>query len=430
MKSLTEIAHSLQGYDPAYTSVPSALAFLDQLVDPIDEVEELDLPAALDRILAGDLISPLDVPPQDNSGMDGYAFDGSVLSERSGEIELQVMGTALAGKPMGVTLGPGQCLRIMTGALLPVGIDTVIAQESVRLDTDGSRIRFSSHAVRRGDNRRLRGEDLRRGTLALRNGQRLSPPRLGLAASLGLGRLKAYRRPRVAVVSTGDEIQACGDTLREGAVYDSNRYSLIGCLRRLGCEITDLGLVRDQPAQLRQTLEGAAAHADLIISSGGVGPGQADHTRAGLSGMAEMMFCQLAMRPGRPLGVGRIQAAAGKRPALMLALPGNPVASLVSFLVLVRPALLKLMGCREAAPPLLRARSKEPLHKKPGRTEYQRGRVSVDGQGQLWVELTGDQGSGILSSVAQAHGLIVLPHESATVKPGDWVEVMMFDGHL
>jgi len=428
MKSLTEIADSLKGYDPAHLSVASALSFLDKLVDPIKDLEVLELDAALDRILAGDLISPLDIPPRDNSAMDGYAFDGSVLHDPAGEVELAVVGRVLAGQAWLQALQPNQSLRIMTGAVLPKGLDTVIPQESVRVHADASRIRFPSSAVQSGDNRRLRGEDLRRGTIALRDGERLSPPCLGLAASLGQRSLTVYRRPRVAVLSTGDEIESVGDALRAGAVYDSNRYSLIGCLRRLACEVIDLGRIRDDPALLQQTIESAAARADLIISSGGISLGEADYTRASLGPRAEMVFWQLAMKPGRPLGVGRIRSA--ERTALMVALPGNPVAALVSFLVLVRPALLKLMGCRAVPPPLLRARSSGPLAKKPGRTEYLRGRVRVDGQGQLRAEVTGHQGSGILSSVTQAHGLIVLPHDSGPVESGDWVEMMLFDGHL
>jgi molybdopterin molybdotransferase len=234
----------------------------------------------------------------------------------------------------------------------------------------------------------------------------------------------------VACLSTGDEIAALGEPLREGSVYDSNRYSLMGLLRRLGCKVVDLGLIPDDPARLRTALERAADQADVVISSGGVSVGQADHTRVLLDEVADMVFWRVAMRPGRPLAAGRVQRPDRARPTLVFGLPGNPVAVMVTFMALVRPTLLKLMGCADEPPPLLQARSLTALQKKPGRTEYQRGWVSIDPQGQLQVRVTGNQGSGVLSSMTEANGLIVLPHESGSVKPGDAVEVMMFEGYL
>jgi molybdopterin molybdotransferase len=271
---------------------------------------------------------------------------------------------------------------------------------------------------------------LRQGSIALRRGQRLGPARLGLAASLGLERLPVYRRLRVACLSTGDEITAAGQVLREGAVYDSNRYSLMGLLQRLGCEVIDLGLIPDEPQQLRAAFERAAQEADVVISSGGVSVGEADHTRALLHQIADMVFWRVAMRPGRPLAAGRIVRKDRPRPTLVFGLPGNPVAVMVTFLALVRPALLELMGCSDEPPPLLRARSLSELRKKPGRTEYQRGWVSANAQGELQVQVTGNQGSGVLSSMTQANGLIVLPHEARSIQIGDPVDVMMFEGYL
>jgi molybdopterin molybdotransferase len=242
--------------------------------------------------------------------------------------------------------------------------------------------------------------------------------------------LKVYRRPRVACLSTGDEITAAGQALREGAVYDSNRYSLMGLLQRLGCEVIDLGLIPDDPQKLRVAFEAAAQQADVVISSGGVSVGEADHTRALLDEMADMVFWRVAMRPGRPLAAGRITRKDQPRPTLVFGLPGNPVAVMVTFLALVRPTLLQLMGCSDAPPPLLRARSLSHLRKKPGRTEYQRGWVSANANGELEVSVSGNQGSGVLSSMAQANGLIVLPHEGGSVQIGDSVDVMMFEGYL
>ena len=427
MKSLQDIADALQGYDPQAMPVDQVLAFLQEMVDPIVETEVLDLIGARERILAGKLISPLDVPPHDNSAMDGYAFDGAALKPGQ-DLRLRVVGTAWAGKAWQGQAGPGQCVRIMTGAIMPAGLDTVLPQELAQIDADGMTVPASR--IQAGDNRRLRGEDLRRNEEALADGVRLNPARLGLSASLGIERLTVYRRPVVACFSTGDEILPAGHAPREGAVYDSNRYTLIGLLKRLGCQVLDLGLVPDDPAQLQRAFERAAAEADAVISSGGVSVGQADHTKAMIGELGEVMLWRVAMRPGRPLAVGRIRHPARDRATLVFGLPGNPVAVMVTFLAFVRPALLRLMGCSDPSPPLLQARSLEAIRKKAGRTEYQRGWVNLNEQGQLQVRTTGNQGSGVLSSMAQANGLIVLDHQQESVQAGEMVNVMMFEGVL
>ncbi|MBS0317371.1 MAG: molybdopterin molybdotransferase MoeA, partial [Proteobacteria bacterium] len=302
----------------------------------------------------------------------------------------------------------------------------------------------------RGDNRRLAGEDLRRGQPALSAGRLLTPAALGLLASLGLRTVPVVRRLRVAYFSTGDEILSLGDAPREGAVYDSNRYTVFGLLRRLGCEVIDLGVVRDDPAQLEAAFTGAAARADAIITSGGVSVGEADHTRMMMKQLGDVAFWRIAMRPGRPMAVGRIGKSsrfaagppqgetapsggseprgAGSVGAILFGLPGNPVAVMVTFLAFVRPALLRMMGASAEPLPRLKAHSQEAIRKKPGRTEYQRGIVSTGAGGSLQVRTTGNQGSGVLSSMVQANGLIVLPHEGGDVAVGDEVEVMMFDG--
>ena len=427
MKSLQDIADALQGYDPQAMPVDQVLAFLREMVDPIVETEVLDLISARERILAGKLISPLDVPPHDNSAMDGYAFDGAALKPGQ-DLRLRVVGTAWAGKAWQGQAGPGQCVRIMTGAIMPAGLDTVLPQELAQIDADGMTVPASR--IRAGDNRRLRGEDLRRNEEALADGVRLNPARLGLSASLGIERLPVYRRPVVACFSTGDEILSAGHAAREGAVYDSNRYTVIGLLERLGCQVLDLGLVPDDPAQLQRAFERAAAEADAVISSGGVSVGQADHTKAMIGQLGEVMLWRVAMRPGRPLAVGRIRHPARDRATLVFGLPGNPVAVMVTFLAFVRPALLRLMGCSDPSPPLLQARSLEAIRKRAGRTEYQRGWVSLNDQGQLQVRTTGNQGSGVLSSMAHANGLIVLGHEQESIQAGEMVSVMMFEGVL
>ncbi|GAC1543143.1 MAG: molybdopterin molybdotransferase MoeA [Ramlibacter sp.] len=421
MKSLAEIAAQLQGYDPHALLAPQVDAFLAQLVQPVAGVQAVGIADALGRVMADDVVSPLNVPPHDNSAMDGFAFDGSQLLAGQ-TLRLQVVGTALAGKAWQGQLGAGQALKIMTGAILPDGLDTVVPQELARTVVSGS-IEVPADVVQRGDNRRLAGEDLAAGRPALLRGERLGPAACGLLASLGLPTVSVVRRLKVAYFSTGDEILSLGEPTREGAVYDSNRYTVRGLLTRLGCEMVDLGVVGDDPAQLEAAFLSAAAQADAIVTSGGVSVGEADYTKAMMKKLGDVAFWKIAMRPGRPMAVGRIGES------VLFGLPGNPVAVMVTFLAFVRPALLRMMGCREAsAPPLLRARSLEALRKKPGRTEYQRGIVSTASDGTLQVRTTGNQGSGVLSSMVQANGLIVLHHDQASVATGDPVDVMMFEG--
>ena len=427
MKTLADIAAQLQGYDPQSLPVAEVQAFLRELVSPVEDTEDLSLLESSNRILAGDLICPIDVPQHDNSAMDGYAFAGSQLDPNR-PLSLRVATTVRAGRSSHPSVGPGECVKIMTGAVMPAGLDTVLPQELAQLSPDGLSLTVAPGLLRIGDNRRLRGEDLQRGQAALRRGQRLGPAQLGLAASLGISELRVYRKLKVACFSTGDEIVLPGHALPEAAVYDSNRYTLIGLLRSLGCEVLDLGLVADEPAQLKATFEQAARQADAIISSGGVSVGEADHTKAMMRELGDVVFWRVAMRPGRPMAVGRIKAADRATGTVMFGLPGNPVAVMVTFLAFVRPALLQMMGCTDAPPPLLKARSVQSLRKKPGRTEYQRGWVDTDGQGQLQVRVTGDQGSGVLSSMDKANGLIVLHHLQGPVAQGQSVDVMMFSG--
>jgi molybdopterin molybdotransferase len=273
-----------------------------------------------------------------------------------------------------------------------------------------------------GDNRRFKGEDLMEGRPALLAGERLGPAACGLVASLGIAQVNVRRRLRVAYFSTGDEILSLGEPPREGAVYDSNRYTVHGLLTRLGCEVIDLGVVRDEPALLEQAFRDAAASADAIITSGGVSVGEADFTKAMMKQLGDVAFWRIAMRPGRPMAVGKIANS------VLFGLPGNPVAVMVTFLAFVRPALLRMMGARVTPPVYLKARCVEAMRKKPGRTEYQRGTVVRTPDGSLEVRTTGNQGAGVLSSMVQANGLIVLHHAQGNVAPGDEVDVMMFEG--
>ncbi len=423
--SLQSIAEQLQGYDPQALTVAHVNAFLRQLVEPLTQTETVSPMQAHGRILAEDVISPISVPPHDNSAMDGYAFAGAQMLAGQ-ETVLRVVGTALAGKAWSGQCGPGECVRIMTGAIMPAGLDTVVPQELARVESD--QVTIAAALLETGENRRKLGEDLMQGQPALRAGIRMGPAACGLVASLGLPSVKVLRRPRVAYFSTGDEILSLGEPQREGAVYDSNRYTVFAMLQALGCEVLDMGVVKDQPELLEAAFRDAAAQADAIITSGGVSVGEADYTKAMMKKMGDVAFWRIAMRPGRPMAVGRLTQ--NGRDCVLFGLPGNPVAVMVTFLAFVRPALQRLMGWDAPAQPLLKARTREKLRKKPGRTEYQRGIVERDENGELWVRLTGNQGSGVLSSMVQANGLIVLHHEQPTAEIGDWIDVMMFDGHL
>ncbi len=469
--TLAEIAARLQGYDPQALSAEAAGAFLRELVVPLAGVEHIPVPQALHRVLVTDVVSPIPVPGHDNSAMDGYAFNhaecyginsylGSqngcsspVLSESLPTVVLQPVARALAGQlPLQQGLAPGQCVQITTGAPMPPGCDTVVPSELTEKLPDGRVRLLAPQQLRPGDNRRLAGEDLRAGAVALPAGSRISPAGLGLLASLGVPTVAVRPRLRVAVMSTGDEILAPGEPPRPGAVFDSNRFTLTALLTRLGFDVVDLGLVPDQPQALRAAFERGAAQAHAIITSGGVSVGEADHTKVVMRELGDVAFWRVAMRPGRPMAVGTMPAIEKNSPlrpidvassytndsngpgasrCVLFGLPGNPVAVMVTFLAFVRPALLRLAGCHDAAcapPPMLRAQSAVRLRKKPGRTEYQRGVLTPGPDGHWQVATTGDQGSGILRSMVEAHGLIVLPHDSGDVNPGDWVSVMVFEG--
>ena len=452
MKSIAQIAAELQGYDPQALPADAVNAFLARLVVPVADVERVPVMQALGRVLAEDVVSPVSVPPHDNSAMDGFAFRGTELVAGQ-PLVLRSVGTAFAGAAWQGTVAAGECVKIMTGAVMPAGLDTVVPQEFARVQ--GDHITVPAGVVRAGDNRRKLGEDLMAGQPALLKGERLAPAALGLVASLGMGEVPVLRRLKVAYFSTGDEILSVGEPPREGAVYDSNRYTVFGMLTQLGCEVIDLGVVKDEPALLEAAFRRAAAEADAIITSGGVSVGEADHTKAMMKKLGDVAFWRIAMRPGRPMAVGRIaggvaaefQAKSGSSPylagaasslndsnqeggSILFGLPGNPVAVMVTFIAFVRPALLRMMGARDEPPVLLRAASEEAVRKKPGRTEYQRGIVTRQADGRLTVRTTGNQGSGVLSSMVQGNGLIVLAHDQGNVAVGDEVGVLMFKGAL
>jgi molybdopterin molybdotransferase len=413
-------------------SVAQARAAIAERLRPIAERDTVPIAQALGRVVADDVISPIDVPAHDNSAMDGYAFAGAAL-QSDGAITLRSVGSVMAGAAHAGAVEAGQCVRIMTGAMMPAGADTVVPFELCQV-RDGGRglgVRIDPGVIRAGENLRRRGEDLARGKPAIRAGRVLKPADLGLMASLGIGTVSVMRRLRVAVFSTGDEITPLGQPLQPGCVYDSNRFSLMGALQRLGMEVIDLGLVRDDPQALRVVLQQAIEQADAVLTSGGVSAGDADHTRDVLGRVGEVAFWKVAMRPGRPFAFGPLYAGDPAKPsktAWLFALPGNPVAALVTFYVFARDAMLTLAGASAQPLPVLQARCTSAIRKRPGRTEFQRACVRQSADGRWDVQITGSQGAGILRSMSEANALLVLRHEQGSVAAGEAVDVWLFDG--
>ncbi|MDP2007367.1 MAG: molybdopterin molybdotransferase MoeA [Rubrivivax sp.] len=426
---MTELAESPLAAGDRNLSVAQARAAIAAALQPITAIENVPLTQALGRVLATDVISPIDVPAHDNSAMDGYAFRGGEL-QPTGATRLRSVGTLFAGAPWAGPVGSGECLRIMTGAVMPTDLDTVVPLELCRVD--GDQVHIDAGTIRQGDNRRRRGEDLAVGRPALEAGRVLKPADLGLVASLGIAEVAARRRLRVALFSTGNELRTLGQALDAGSVYDSNRYSLMGALQRLGMDVVDLGLVQDDPLALQATLETAVREADVVLTSGGVSMGDADHTREVLARLGEVAFWKVAMRPGRPFAFGPLSRTGrdvgDARPCWLFALPGNPVAALVTFYAFAREALLQLAGAAPQPLPVLQARCTTALRKRPGRTEFQRGIVEPAADGVWQVRLTGSQGAGVLRSMSEANALVVLGHEQGSVAEGGLVDVWLFDG--
>lgn len=403
-----------------------------RLIQNPTDIETVPLDQAINRVLAKDVLSPIDVPSADNSAMDGFAFNGQCLNTQSPEINLRVIGTAFAGKPYTGPIGQGECLKIMTGALMPNDCDTVIPQEFTESD-DQEIIRFKQNQVKPGENRRLRGEDLEKGKPAIVAGRCLRPSDLGLAASLGVAQLQVHRKLKVAILSSGDELRSLGQPLESGSIYDSNRYSLTGLLNRLNMDIIDCGIVRDDPVSLNKAFCSATQAADVLISSGGVSVGEADFTKQIMQELGDVGFWKIAMRPGRPMAFGTLKPVPGKSPArktLFFGLPGNPVAVMVTFYQFVRSALLQLNGASQTEVPMVQAISETSIRKKPGRTEFQRAILGRGPDGRPSVKLTGSQGAGILRSMSEANCFVILHHDQGNIAAGDWVDVALFDGLL
>jgi molybdopterin molybdotransferase len=418
MSTIAQVVSCLDGYDPDALRVDKAGEAIRACLTPVADVETVAIRDSLGRVLAQDIVPQINVPGHDNSAMDGYAVRFSDLNsvKEDKETTLRQIGTALAGKVFQGEIQAGECVRVMTGAVMPQGADTVVVQEVCRADQDRITVPAGQKA---GQNVRAAGEDLKAGVAVLHPGQPVRAADLGLIASLGIAEVEVKRRLRVAFFSTGDELTSIGTPLAQGQVYDSNRYTLHGMLSGLGVEIIDMGVVRDDPEKLEAAFAAAAAKADAIITTGGVSVGEADFVKQLMAKLGEVLFWKIAMRPGRPMAFGKI----GK--AYLFGLPGNPVAVMVTFHQFVRNALLVLGGRTDSFEiPLLKAVSATAIRKVPGRTEYQRGVLFAE-NGAWKVRTTGQQGSGVLRSMSEANCYIVLEHERGKVEAGELVSVQL-----
>ncbi len=403
--------------------VEQAKRIISETVSPLSETEKIPLKKSLFRVLAEDVISPINVPADNNAAMDGYAFSAEHL-DLSKPVTLKIAGSSFAGHPFKGVLSSNECVRIMTGAFMPTGLDTVIQQENVQVQDD--MIVLPANSISAGENVRLCGEDIKAKTVCQKKGTLIGPASMGVLASVGMAEIHVIRRPKVAIFTTGDELYSVENPVSDNGIYDSNRYSLYGMLKRLGCEIMDMGIVRDDPDQIKAAFLEAHKKADVIITTGGVSVGSADYTGTILAQIAEIDFWNINMRPGRPTVFGQIKSE--NKNTYIFGLPGNPVAVMVAFYFFVRDALFYLMGTRPAPLPRIPVKSISPLSKRQGRTEFQRGILSPNEHGEWVVRTTGSQGSGMLSSMTQANCMIVLPAESKAISPGETVEVVLFEG--
>jgi len=412
-------------YDPNALSVEQAIRRIVDATDTMDlndqdNIEKVPTAKCLNRILASDIYSTIDVPGYANSAMDGYAVKASDLPSQA-SARLKIAATVYAGAPIEQTILSGECARIMTGAPMPPGTDSVIMQEQVLLQGDHIEIQAGHSA---GQHVRHAGEDIQRGQSVLSAGKRIGPAEMGLIASVGVSQVSVFRRPRIAFFSTGDELAALGTALKPGQIYDSNRYTLIGQLGKIDADIIDMGVVVDKPEAVEQALSDAANKAEILITTGGVSVGDADYVKAGLEKLGQVNFWKIAMKPGRPLAFGRI----GK--CLFFGLPGNPVSSMVTFMQFVLPAIRKRAGESEKQILHFNATCTSDLIKRSGRMEFQRATLSWDEQKGLLANTSGKQESHLLTSMSRSNAFILLPPESTGVKAGEQVTVQLFSDIL
>lgn len=394
-----------------------ALNRIESSITPLSGSEHVSIGDALGRVSSEDILSPIAVPAHTNSAMDGYAFRYEDIPSAGKSADLMVIGRALAGKPFVGEVKGGECVRVMTGAVLPDGADTVVMQEKVDATDSGVSI---VGRVTQGENVREAGEDLKQGGVAIEAGKRIRPAELGLLASIGVSDIKVVPRPKVALFSTGDELRSIGESLETGQIYDSNRYTLMGMLKDLGVEVNDLGIIPDDRKKTEDAFATAAATSDMVITSAGVSVGEADFIAETLANLGRVDFWQLAIKPGRPLAFGTIGGSK------FFGLPGNPVAVMVTFYQFVAPALRRMMGERSIGEPKFRVTCDAYLRKVPGRREFQRGVLYKAPEGVWRVTTTGQQGSGILNSMSQANCFIILPEASSSIEPGMEVEIQPF----
>lgn len=413
---MAQLSNDCFAFGGQLMSAADALARLAERLTVVAEPEDVALKDACGRILAEDVVAQRSVPPHDNAAVDGYAVFYEDL-KGDAETRLEVAGRAAAGHPLGSAARRGQAVRVFTGAPMPDGPDTVFMQEDCRLDRGAVVV---PPGIKRGANRRRAGEDVTAGATILRAGRRLRPQDIGLAASIGRTMIRVYKPLRVALLSTGDEIRDIGQDLPPGCVYDANRYALAGLLARVGCQVDDLGIVPDRRAALREVLDRAAAAHDLLVSSGGVSTGEEDHVRAVVDELGSLHFWRLAIRPGRPIALGQI------RRVPFIALPGNPVAVMVTFMRFARPAILLMSGCRDVEPRTFPVRAGFEFRKKEGRREWLRVRLARDADGIPIARKFPREGAGILTSMVESDGLVELPEQLTAVEPGMMVDYLPF----
>ncbi|MDO6708415.1 molybdopterin molybdotransferase MoeA [Photobacterium sp. 1_MG-2023] len=404
---------------PGLMPVEEAIQRMLDVVQPISHTTHLPLEETLGRVLAADVISPINVPPFANSAMDGYAVKRAGLDARD---TLTLAGQSFAGTPFSGECQPGQCIRIMTGAELPAGTDTVIMQEETEANGDQIRFLVRPHA---GDNVRPVGDDIHLGEIVVAKGTRMTARELPLIASLGIAEIPVFMRPKVAFFSTGDELRPLGEPLAAGQIYDSNRYGIRALLKQFGCEVLDLGIIPDDPAQLDAAFTQATSAADVLITSGGVSVGEADYTKDILTKQGEVGFWKIAMKPGKPFAFGKVNET------WFCGLPGNPVSAMLTLYQIVQPMLAQLSGHTQyQAPQRLPAVAGTVFKKRPGRTDFQRGIYRVNAQGQIEVVTTGNQGSGAFSSMHQANCLVILEQDRGKVQPGEIVTIEPFNATM